>query len=124
MDEEELEGSTEADTGELSKYKPSVMEFVSVGTAKKAKPTQLERKDYEVRDNSESRLNDIKEECSGTEEGKRFGSMRGNFDVEVMNSKISRSSGQSQRKKSKKVLFGRGNANIDCLQIIILHVTL
>lgn len=108
MGEEELEGSTEADTGELSKYKRSVMEFVSVGTVEKAKPTQLERNDYEVRDDSESRLNDIKEKCSGTEKGKRFGSMRGNFDVEVTNSKISRSSGQIQRKKSKKVLFGRG----------------
>ncbi|KAK6130513.1 hypothetical protein DH2020_035741 [Rehmannia glutinosa] len=103
-DEEDLEGSTEADTGELSRYKP--MESVSIGTTRQ-KGRKLEGEKIEVDNNYESHLDDTKEECSGTEEGQRSGTTRGKFDVEVNNTKISRSSMQSQRKKSKKVLFGK-----------------
>ncbi|KAK6130488.1 hypothetical protein DH2020_035746 [Rehmannia glutinosa] len=103
-DEEDLEGSTEADTGELSRYKP--MESVSIGTTRQ-KGRKLEGETIEVDNNYESHLDDTKEECSGTEEGQRSGTTRGKFDVEVNNTKISRSSMQSQRKKSKKVLFGK-----------------
>ena len=107
MDEEELEGSTEAETGELSRYKPSLVESRSPGTVKE-KTKKLKGKKCEIGDNSEHLLDDIKEECSGTEEGQRVGAMTGSFHVEVTDTKISRSSVQSQRKKSKKVLFGRG----------------
>ncbi|XP_057806018.1 protein ALWAYS EARLY 3-like isoform X2 [Salvia miltiorrhiza] len=110
LDEEELEGSTEADTGELSRYKPSVV---------KEKTKKLKGKNYEIGNNGEHLLDDIKEECSGTEEGQRFGAMKGNFHVEVTDTKISRSSVQSQRKKSKKVLFGKDDAPaFDALQTL------
>ncbi|KAK6117357.1 hypothetical protein DH2020_048875 [Rehmannia glutinosa] len=65
-DEEDLEGSTEADTGELSRYKP--MESVSIGTTRQ-KGRKLEGEKIEVDNNYESHLDDTKEECSGTEEG-------------------------------------------------------
>lgn len=107
LDEEELEGSTEADTGELSRCKSSVIESRSPGTVKE-KAKKLKGKNYEIGNISEHLLDDIKEECSGTEEGHRFGAMRGNFHVEVTGTKISKPSVQNQRKKSKKVLFGRG----------------
>ncbi|KAI3469413.1 hypothetical protein Pfo_026076 [Paulownia fortunei] len=117
-DEEDLEGSTEADTGELSRYKPYVMESVSIGTTGQ-KGRKLEGKKIEVDNNNESHLDDIKEECSGTEEGQRLGVMRGKFDVEVNDTKISRSSMQSQRKKSKKVLFRRDEGPaFDALQTL------
>ncbi|KAH6832949.1 DNA binding protein [Perilla frutescens var. hirtella] len=110
MNEEELEGSTESDTGELPRFKPS---------AGKEEATKLEGKNYEVGNNIENLLDDIKEEYSGTEEGQRLGLMRGNFDVEVTNTKISRSSAQNRRKKSKKVLFGRDDAlAFDALQTL------
>ncbi|KAL0376476.1 UNVERIFIED_CONTAM: protein ALWAYS EARLY 3 [Sesamum calycinum] len=67
--EEDLEGSTEADTGELSGYKPYMMDSVNLSTRQKG--TKVEGKKIEVDNNNESHLDNIKEECSGTEEGQR-----------------------------------------------------
>ncbi|KAL1539095.1 protein ALWAYS EARLY 3-like [Salvia divinorum] len=118
LDEEELEGSTEADTGELSRYKPSLMEPRSPGTVKE-KTKKLKGKKYEIGNNTEHLLDDIKEECSGTEEGQRFGAMTSNFHVEVADTKISNSSAHSQRKKSKKILYERDDAPaFDALQTL------
>lgn len=94
-EEEELEGSTEADAGELSRMKSSMMKLSSVGAVKE--------KGKKTKD-----LDELKEECSGTEEDQRFGAVGGNFRAEVTKTKISRSSVPSQRKKSKKALFERG----------------
>ncbi|KAL6532247.1 hypothetical protein OROGR_014217 [Orobanche gracilis] len=99
-DEDDLEGSTEADTGELSRYKSNAVKSAAVG-ARRKKGMKLEGEKFEVG------LDDTKEECSGTEEGQRSGALRGKFDIEFNNAKISRSSMQSQRKESKKVLFGK-----------------
>lgn len=106
-EEEELEGSTDADTGELSRLKSSMMKLTSVGAVKE-KGKKLKGKNYEVSNDSEHLLDELKEECSGTEEDQRFGAVGGNFHAEVTKTKISRSSVPSQRKKSKKVLFERG----------------
>ncbi|KAL6548493.1 hypothetical protein OROGR_008914 [Orobanche gracilis] len=99
-DGDDLEGSTEADTGELSRYKSNAVKSVAVGT-RRQKGVKLEGGKFEID------LDDTKEECSGTEEGQRSGALRGKFDAEFNDAKISRSSMQSQRKKSKKVLFGK-----------------
>ncbi|KAL0367695.1 UNVERIFIED_CONTAM: protein ALWAYS EARLY 3 [Sesamum radiatum] len=107
MDEEDLEGSTEGDTGELSGCKPSMKESISIGAVRK-KVRKLEGKKFDVDNNNENHLDDIKEECSGTEEGQRFSATQGKLDAEVTNTQISRSSMQNQGKKSKKVLFRRG----------------
>ncbi|KAK6146164.1 hypothetical protein DH2020_020033 [Rehmannia glutinosa] len=118
MDEEDLEGSTEADTGELSRYKPSMMESKSIGPLRE-KARKLEGKKFEVDNNSENHLDDIKEECSGTEEDQLFGAARGKLDVKVTDAKISGSPIQSQKKKSKKVLFRRDEAPaFDALQTL------
>lgn len=98
-DEEDLEGSTEADTGELTQYKSPMTGL------KGQKGKKLEGRKTEVDNINDSHLDDIKEECSGTEEGQRLGAMRGKFDVEVNDNKISRS--PIKRTKSKKVLFRR-----------------
>ncbi|GER55920.1 hypothetical protein STAS_33618 [Striga asiatica] len=105
MDEEDLEGSTEADTGELFKYKSNVVEFVSPGTTRE-KGKKLKGKKFEIENNDDRHLDDTKEECSGTEEDQKSGVIRGKFDLEA-NTNISKSPMQSQRKKSKKVLFGK-----------------
>ncbi|KAG6394794.1 hypothetical protein SASPL_145384 [Salvia splendens] len=102
LDKEELEGSTEADTGSV-----------------KEKTRKLKGKNYEIGNNSEHLLDDIEKECSGTEEGQEFGALRNNFHEEVTDTKILRSSVQSQRKKSKKVLFGKDDAPaFDALQTL------
>ncbi|KAL0414702.1 UNVERIFIED_CONTAM: protein ALWAYS EARLY 3 [Sesamum radiatum] len=117
-DEEDLEGSTEADTGELSGYKPDMMESASFLTTRQ-KGTKVEGKKIEVDNNNESHLDNIKEECSGTEEGQRLGATSGKFDVEVNDTKNSRSFMQSHKKKSKKVLFGRDEGPaFDALQTL------
>ncbi|XP_042037085.1 protein ALWAYS EARLY 3-like isoform X2 [Salvia splendens] len=103
-DEEDLEGSTEADTGELSRCKPHLIESVSIGTTRQ-KGNKFEGRKHEVDNNIENHLDDIKEECSGTEEGQQLlSAMRKKFDVEVNDTKVSRS---PMLKKSKQVLFGR-----------------
>ncbi|KAL8524983.1 hypothetical protein ACS0TY_014569 [Phlomoides rotata] len=110
-DEEDLEGSTEADTGELRRYKSPVTGL----TGQKGK--RLEGRKNEVDNINDSHLDDIKEECSGTEEGQRLGAMRGKFDVEVNDNKISRS--PIKRTKSKKVLFRRDEGPaFDALQTL------
>ncbi|CAA3020975.1 ALWAYS EARLY 3-like [Olea europaea subsp. europaea] len=114
MDEEDLEGSMEADTGELARYKSHRTESESPGLAGQ-KGRKFESAKVEVDYNSENHLDDIKEECSRTEEGQRMGTMRG--DVEVTDPKISRSP-MDQRKKSKKVLFGRDEDAFDALQTL------
>ncbi|KAL0388759.1 UNVERIFIED_CONTAM: protein ALWAYS EARLY 3 [Sesamum radiatum] len=115
--EEDLEGSTEADTGELSGYKPYMMDSVNLSTRQKG--TKVEGKKIEVDNNNESHLDNIKEECSGTEEGQRLGATSGKFDVEVNDAKNSRSFMQSHKKKSKKVLFGRDEGPaFDALQTL------
>lgn len=117
MDEEDLEGSMEADTGELARYKSHRTESESPGLAGQ-KGRKFESAKVEVDYNSENHLDDIKEECSRTEEGQRMGTMRG--DVEVTDPKISRSP-MDQRKKSKKVLFGRGTPIL--FEFLLCHVS-
>ncbi|KAL0393230.1 UNVERIFIED_CONTAM: protein ALWAYS EARLY 3 [Sesamum radiatum] len=109
MDEEDLEGSTEGDTDELSGRKPSMKESISIGAVRK-KVRKLEGKKFDVDNNSENQLDDIKEECSGTEESQRFSATQGKLDAEVTNTQISRSSMQNHGKKTKKVLFRRDEA--------------
>ncbi|XP_022851476.1 protein ALWAYS EARLY 3-like isoform X2 [Olea europaea var. sylvestris] len=114
MDEEDLEGSMEAETGELTRNESHRTESESPGTARQ-KGRKFKSAKVEVDYNSENHLNDVKEECSRTEEGPRIGTIRG--DVEVTEPKISRSS-IGQRKKSKKVLFGRDEDAFDALQTL------
>ncbi|KAK4483287.1 hypothetical protein RD792_010472 [Penstemon davidsonii] len=114
MDEEIFEGSMEANTVEW----PCMMESVGVGMGRQ-KGRKVETKKFEVDNNNGSHLNDIKEDCSETEEDQRLSAMRGKLDVEFTDAKISRSSMQSQRKKSKKSLFGRAEgAAFDALQTL------
>lgn len=102
MDDEDLEGSMEADTGDLSRHGPFVKP--RVGTMVN-KGRRIDRRKLDVDDSSDNHLDDIKEACSGTEEGQGLGASRGKLKIDA---KISRSSPQGSRKKSKKVLFSRG----------------
>ncbi|CBI26088.3 unnamed protein product, partial [Vitis vinifera] len=76
-------------------------------------------KKAEVEDSGNNHLDDIKEACSGTEEGQKLSAVRGRLETEVVDAKIVRSSSQGTRKRSKKVLFGgdEGTA-FDALQTL------
>lgn len=114
MDDEDLEGSMEADTGEISGHRPYLKQSGRVGTTNKGK--RIDRKKLDVDDGSNNHLDDIKEACSGTEEGQRLVAARGTLNLDA---KVSRSSPQSSRKRSKKVLFGRDDVPaFDALQTL------
>lgn len=103
MEDEDLEGSMEADTGDISAHRPYLKQSGRVCTTNKGK--KIDRKKLDVDDSTNNHLDDIKEACSGTEEGQRLGAARGKMNVDA---KVSKSSPQNSRKKSKKLLFGRG----------------
>ncbi|KAK4379985.1 hypothetical protein RND71_001847 [Anisodus tanguticus] len=113
---DEEEGSMEADTGELVRYKND-LEKTGVG-----RTTQKRRsygKKLEVDDSGDNHFDDIKEACSGTEEGQRLGAARGKLEMEATDEKNSRASLQGPRKRSKKVLFRRDESSaFDALQTL------
>ncbi|GFQ03980.1 protein always early 3 [Phtheirospermum japonicum] len=118
LEEEDLEGSAEANTGELSRHNPSMIRSLGLDTLRK-KAGKPEGKKFEVDNDSDNHLDDTNEECSGTEEDKMFSASRGKLDVDATDAKISRSSIRSQKKKSKKVLFTRDEAPaFDALQTL------
>ncbi|KAL3519017.1 hypothetical protein ACH5RR_021606 [Cinchona calisaya] len=102
MDEEELEGSMEADTRELSRYKNYLKPTGRVGSLVQ-KGRRFDGKKFDVDESSDNHLEDIREAGSGTEEGQRFDAGA----VRSANARISKSSSQVPRKRSKKVLFRR-----------------
>ena len=60
----------------------------------------------EVEESMYNHLDDIKEACSGTEEGQKSGSLRGKLETADLDVKSARSSFKGPRKRSKKALFG------------------
>ncbi|CAN4104555.1 unnamed protein product [Withania somnifera] len=99
------EGSMEADTGELLRYKN---DLVDTGTI--SRTSQKGRRPYGEKleiDSGDNHSDDIKEACSGTEEGQRLGAMRDNREMEVSDEKNSRTSLHGPRKRSKKMLIRR-----------------
>lgn len=105
---DEEEGSMEADTGELLRYKKDLTETGSISrTAQKGRRPYGEKLDVDSIDNH---FDDIKEACSGTEEGQRLGSVGGKLELEASDEKNSRTSLQGPRKRSRKMFFRRGIA--------------
>ncbi|KAL6971312.1 hypothetical protein U1Q18_030990 [Sarracenia purpurea var. burkii] len=122
MDEDGFEGSIgsmEGDNGDLARNRNYLMETEGVGTAEIRKGRRLHGKKLEVEDSGNNHLDDIKEACSGTEEGQNIGVVRGKLEFEDTDGKVARSSSQVSRKKSKKVLFKRDEGSaFDALQTL------
>ncbi|XP_031739375.1 protein ALWAYS EARLY 3 isoform X1 [Cucumis sativus] len=72
----------------------------------------------EVEESMYNHLDDIKEACSGTEEGQKSGSLRGKLENEDLDVKSVRSSFKGPRKRSKKALFGDECSAFDALQTL------
>ncbi|WCJ23526.1 DIRP Myb-like DNA-binding domain [Euphorbia peplus] len=97
MDEDGCElslGSTEADVGHYARDKN-----LSKGKRYQGKKLRLE-------ESLDNHLDDIKEACSGTEEGQKLGATKGKLELEVLSTKLARSTNKGLRKRSKKALFG------------------
>ncbi|KAK4354886.1 hypothetical protein RND71_027080 [Anisodus tanguticus] len=102
---DEEEGSMEADTGELLRYKNDLADKGTISrTAQQGRRPYGEK--LEVDDSGNNHFDDIKEACSGTEEGQRLGAVRGKLGM-ASDEKNSGTSLQGPRKRSKKVLLRR-----------------
>lgn len=108
MDDDDLEESMEADNGGYSRH--YTMESRGVGpSARRGRKSYAKKGDFD--DDDINYLDDIREACSGTEEG-LVG--RRKFDDEITDSKVSRS-----RKRSKKALFRKDEVSaLDALQTL------
>nr|GMD85305.1 protein ALWAYS EARLY 3-like [Ipomoea batatas] len=112
MDEDE--GSMEADTGEVSRNRT----LLETGRTMQ-KGRRLSGRKLEIDDTGDNHFDDIKEACSGTEEGYRLGAVKGKHDQEVAGERVSRASSLGLRKRSKKVLFQRDESSaFDALQTL------
>ncbi|KAG8636582.1 hypothetical protein MANES_15G014400v8 [Manihot esculenta] len=100
-------GRTEADLGHYVRNK------------RFAKGKRYHVRKPEVEENVDDHLDDLKEACSGTEEGQKLGAVKGKLEMEGLGTKLVRSSSKGPRKRSKKVLFGEGEADaFDALQAL------
>ncbi|KAJ8539716.1 hypothetical protein K7X08_013968 [Anisodus acutangulus] len=114
---DEEEGSMEADTGELLRYKNDLADKGTISlTAQQGRRPYGEK--LEVDDSGNNHFDDIKEACSGTEEGQRLGAVRGKLGM-ASDEKNSGTSLQGPRKRSKKVLLRRDeDSPFDALQTL------
>ncbi|XP_058209241.1 protein ALWAYS EARLY 3 isoform X2 [Rhododendron vialii] len=119
VDEDGFEGSIgsmEADNGDFARERDYLRQSEVAGGRK---GRRLHGRKLEVDDSGNHRLDDIKEACSGTEEGQNIGTARGKLEFEVTDGKVARSTSQVSRKKSKKALFGRDEGSaFDALQTL------
>lgn len=110
MDEDGFElslGSTEADNEYYARERSHLIDTESAGTFEGQRGKRSHSKRPKLEESVNNQLDDIKEACSGTEEGQTLGAVKGKFGTEV-DEKISRSTYKGSRKRSKKVLFKRG----------------
>ncbi|XP_017218646.1 protein ALWAYS EARLY 3 isoform X3 [Daucus carota subsp. sativus] len=107
MDEDDLEGSMNADNEDYPRNKRYMMKAGNKSVLSRKEPRVYGKK-LEVDNNRNSR-DEIREACSGTEEQK-LGAVREKSEIEVSNGKHSRYS-QGRWKRSKKVLFDQDEAS-------------
>ncbi|KAH9683372.1 protein ALWAYS EARLY 3 [Citrus sinensis] len=113
MDEDGRElslGSTDADNGYYSRDKIYLMDAETADTVEiQQKGKRYHSKKLKQEESVSNHLDDIKEACSGTEEGQDMVVMKGKFAMEIADEKNSRSYSKGSKKRSKKVLFKRGS---------------
>ncbi|KAK2646186.1 hypothetical protein Ddye_021381 [Dipteronia dyeriana] len=112
--------STEADNGYYARDESYLMDAEGAGTVEvQQRGKRCNRKKPKLLESVNNHLDDIKEACSGTEEGQTVGGVKGKFVMEVADEKTSRLSFKGLRKRSKKVLFKRDEgSDFDALQTL------
>ncbi|XP_030974090.1 protein ALWAYS EARLY 3 isoform X1 [Quercus lobata] len=107
-------GSTEADNGDYARDKGFLRGRERAGTVGQQKVKRYHVKKPEVEESINNDVDDIKEACSGTEEGQKPGAVKGKLESEVVRSPF-----KGPRKRSKKVLFGGDDGSeFDALQTL------
>ncbi|KAK1390484.1 Always early [Heracleum sosnowskyi] len=106
MDEDDLEGSMDADNEDFSRDKRYMIKAGNTSVLSR-KEARLYGKRLEI-DNSRNSRDEIREACSGTE-GKKLGAVE-KSEIEITNGKTSRYS-QGRWKRSKKILFDQDEAS-------------
>lgn len=102
-------GSTEADNGDYAGDRSYLMSTDGPGTIEvQQKGRRYHGKKREVEDSANNHLDDIKEACSGTEEGEKLSPGKGKFEADTVDGKTTKASNKGLRKRSKKVLFIQG----------------
>ncbi|KAH9765727.1 protein ALWAYS EARLY 3 [Citrus sinensis] len=113
MDEDGRElslGSTDADNGYYSRDKIYLMDAETADTIEiQQKGKRYHSKKLKQEESVSNHLDDIKEACSGTEEGQDMVVTKGKFAMEIADEKNSTSYSKGSKKRSKKVLFKRGS---------------
>ncbi|XP_062175130.1 protein ALWAYS EARLY 3 isoform X2 [Alnus glutinosa] len=109
-------GSTEADNDDYARDKRNSRGREGAGTVEgQQKVKRYNGRKPEVEESINNDLDDIKEACSGTEEGQKPVAVKGKLESEV----VARSSVKGLRKRSKKVLFGEDEGSaFDALQTL------
>ncbi|XP_057539236.1 protein ALWAYS EARLY 3 isoform X2 [Amaranthus tricolor] len=111
-------GSTEGDNN-FSREKRQSGARKGVGTVAQQKAKRSYGKKVEVEDSEHHYGDDIKEACSGTEGGQKYPSFELKLGPETRDLTCTRSSGQTSKKRSKKVLFGGDEGvALDALQAL------
>ncbi|KAL9410355.1 hypothetical protein AB3S75_044171 [Citrus x aurantiifolia] len=123
MDEDGRElslGSTDADNGYYSRDKIYLMDAETADTIEiQQKGNRYHSKKLKQEESVSNHLDDIKEACSGTEEGQDMVVTKGKFAMEIADEKNSTSYSKGSKKRSKKVLFKRDESSeFDALQTL------
>ncbi|GAB2249231.1 hypothetical protein Droror1_Dr00012590 [Drosera rotundifolia] len=114
MDEDDCEGSlgsTEADNGHLHRHISDPIDRRSVGEL------VVQRKGKKLYEKRECPIDDIKEACSGTEEGKRIGGTKRKIVPKYADSDYIWSPGSKKRRK-KDLFGGDEGSKFDALQTL------
>ncbi|XP_010551056.1 PREDICTED: protein ALWAYS EARLY 3 isoform X2 [Tarenaya hassleriana] len=113
-------GSTEADNGDFAGPRNYLMHgegSSAVEMLQKGKRYYMQKLDVDESPNN--RTDDVKEACSGTEEGQHLGPCKDKFEPEGVVENSSKPTYKSSRRKSKKVLFTADEgAACDALQTL------
>lgn len=106
-------GSTDGDNEYYSRDKSYLMDTETAGTVEaQQRGKRCRSKKPKLEESVNNHLDDIKEACSGTEEGQNMIVVKGKFGMEIADEKIPRFYSKGSRKRSKKVLFKRGTSTI------------
>ncbi|XP_042518466.1 protein ALWAYS EARLY 2-like [Macadamia integrifolia] len=122
MDEDCLEGSLgsrEAENGEFDRDANYLMDAEGAGTVEvPRKGKKFHRKKPKVEEIDNNHFDDVREACSGTEEGLSLSNVKGKIEIEVTNAKTERTSSQGPRKRSRQLFFGDESSALDALQTL------
>ncbi|XP_074292282.1 protein ALWAYS EARLY 3 isoform X2 [Silene latifolia] len=111
-------GSTEGNN-KFHREKPHFTGRKIGGTSVQQNPRKSYGKKVEIEDSADHDVDDIREACSGTEEGQKFSSFDSKLGAESRNLAFVRPPGQASKKRSKKVLFGGDESvALDALQAL------